>query len=99
MRGTLQQPTHASLKQPSRMVWVDGYSSQRRAPKLMRTLCSFARKGGSEGRGQGRVRDDLLVVAPAHADDAEAHVAAQVVGGVDANGKNRYRYSGEALVS
>ncbi len=25
MRGTLQQPTHASLTQPPRMVWVDGY--------------------------------------------------------------------------
>jgi hypothetical protein len=40
-------------------------------------LCSFARKGRSEGRGQGRrVRDDLLV--DAH-DDAEGHVAALVV--------------------
>ena len=56
--------------------------------RLHADLCSFARKGRSEGRGEGRrVRDDLLVDADAdaedaHADhdaDAEAHVVALVV--------------------
>jgi hypothetical protein len=42
------------------------------------------------------VRDDLLVEADA---DAEAHVAAQVGGGVDAGGNSRYRFSGKASVS
>jgi hypothetical protein len=47
------------------------------------------------------VRDDLLVDVDADAEDADAlaHVAAQVVGGVDAGGNWRYRHSGEASVS
>jgi len=56
--------------------------SHRPGQKPHADLCSFARKGRSEGRGQGRrVRDDLLVDANADAEEAnaEAHVAALVV--------------------
>jgi len=56
--------------------------SQRPGRKLHADLCSFARKGRSGGEGQGRrVRDDLLVHADDDTEDAEAHVAAQVVAG------------------
>lgn len=77
--------------------------SHRPGRKLHADLCSFARKGRSEGRGQGRRVRVIYLLVDAHddADDADAlaHVAALVGVGVDAGGNSRYRHSGGASVS